>query len=90
MQYYADARNRGYLADPDDMAEQRFLLSQKYGYELPDLKGDPLRHVLLAAKDPRQVFFGLEPGWLVNLREAVVYRPTEPQLLRYYNALRSE
>ena len=83
--YYSDARKRGYLADPDVVARERLLLSQKYGYELPDLRRDPLRHVLLAEKDPRQIFFGLQPGWLVNLRDKVVYEPTDPDLLKYYH-----
>lgn len=87
IEYYTDARNRGYLADPDQIAKERFLLSQKYGYDLPDLRKDPLKHVLLAAKDPRQVFFGLEPGWLINLRDRVVYKPTDEKLLTYYRGM---
>jgi large subunit ribosomal protein L15 len=84
IEYYTDAKNRGYLADPDQIAKERLILAQKYGYELPDLKSDPLKHVLLAVKDPGQVFFGLEPGWLVNLRDKVVYKPTDERLQKYY------
>lgn len=87
IEYYTDARNRGYLADPDQIAKERFLLSQKYGYDLPDLTKDPLKHVLLAAKDPRQVFFGLEPGWLINLRDRIVYKPKDEKLLTYYRGM---
>lgn len=87
IQYYTDPKNRGYLADPDEIAKERLILAQKYGYELPDLDSDPLKHMLLAAKDPGQVFFGLEPGWLVNLRERVVYKPTDRRLLKYYSGV---
>lgn len=52
--YYADAANRGYLADPRRIAEERLVLAQKYGYELPDVEADPDRDMLLQSKDPRQ------------------------------------
>ena len=35
MKYYIDAKNRGYLAHPEKIAEERLILAQKYGYELP-------------------------------------------------------
>ena len=38
IEYYTDPKNRGYLADPDLIALERFKLAQKYGYELPDLQ----------------------------------------------------
>lgn len=28
IEYYSNPKNRGYLADPDDIAEERFILSQ--------------------------------------------------------------
>nr|SVE78139.1 EOG090X03LH [Daphnia lumholtzi] len=63
VEYYTDPKNRGYLADPDLVALERFKLAQKYGYELPDLKKDAeLLPMMLERKDPRQIFFGLNPG----------------------------
>ncbi|KAF2349056.1 hypothetical protein FHG87_020189, partial [Trinorchestia longiramus] len=75
IEYYTDPRNRGYLSDPDLVAEQRLVLSQKYGYKLVDLDTSPMKDMLLERKDPRQVFYGLQPGWLVNLADKVILKP---------------
>lgn len=42
--------------------------------------------MLTTRKDPRQVFLGLEPGWLVNLRDKVILRPTDEVLQAYYKS----
>ena len=42
IEYYTNAKNRGYLADPEDIARERVILAQKYGYELPDVNNDPM------------------------------------------------
>jgi len=85
IEYYTDAKTRGYLADPEKIAEERFVLSQKYGYELPDLSSDPQKDLLLTRKDPKQVFFGLQPGWVVSLRDKCILKPKDATLLEYYN-----
>jgi large subunit ribosomal protein L15 len=36
LEYYVNPANRGYLADPARVAEERLILAQKYGYEPPD------------------------------------------------------
>jgi len=79
IDFYSDPRNRGYLADPEDIAKERLLLAQKYGYKLPDENPYPKEQ-----KDPRQIFLGLEPGWIVNLKEKVILKTTDPELLEYY------
>jgi len=84
IDYYSDPKFRGYLADPDLIAEERLVLAQKYGYVLPDIEKDPQRDMLLMRKDPKQVFFGLEPGWVVSLRDKCVFKPKEEELLQYY------
>ncbi|OQR71724.1 39S ribosomal protein L15 [Tropilaelaps mercedesae] len=86
FEYYVDPVNRGYLADPKLIAEERLKLAQKYGYELPDLRQDPAFKMLTYRKDPRQVFDGLEPGWVVNLKDKTILRPTDPEYVKYYNA----
>jgi len=85
--YYTSAANRGYLAHPDEVAKERLVLAQKYGYQLPDLQSDPDRDMLLMRKDPLQVFDGLHPGWVVNLRDKQIYRlrQREEELHKYYN-----
>lgn len=84
IDYYSDPKNRGYLADPAEVAKERFILSQKYGYELPDISASQHRDMLLEQKDPRQIFYGLQPGWVVNLEDKVIMKPTDPELKEHY------
>ncbi|XP_061777473.1 large ribosomal subunit protein uL15m [Nerophis ophidion] len=84
--YYTHAENRGYLADPDQIQLARLALAQKYGYTLPDLSKDELFRMLSMRKDRRQIFFGLAPGWVVNMAEKKILKPTDEKVLRYYNS----
>uniref|UniRef100_A0A914R5W2 Large ribosomal subunit protein uL15m n=1 Tax=Parascaris equorum TaxID=6256 RepID=A0A914R5W2_PAREQ len=78
--YYTDAKNRGDLADPAKFPEARLELAQKYGYILPDVTKDEL------FKDPRQIFFGLAPGRVVNMADKKILKPTEENVLKYYSS----
>nr|CAG4638666.1 EOG090X0BG9 [Cyclestheria hislopi] len=82
VEYYTNPKNRGYLADPDLIATERFALSQKFGYKLPNLKENPNLPLFLERKDARQIFYGLEPGWVVSLRDKKIYAPENPELLK--------
>ncbi|XP_072808071.1 large ribosomal subunit protein uL15m isoform X2 [Vicugna pacos] len=84
--YYTDAKNRGYLADPAGFPEARLELAKKYGYVLPDITKDELFRMLSARKDPRQIFFGLSPGWVVNMADRKLLKPTDEDLLQYYSS----
>lgn len=84
--YYTDAENRGYLANPDKIQEARIALALKYGYVLPDISKDELYHMLSMRKGVRQLFFGLSPGWIVNMPEKKILKPTDEKLLEYYNS----
>lgn len=84
LPYYTDASNRGYLADPDQVRAARLRLAQKYGYSVPDVSTDELCEMLAQRKDPRQIFFGLWPGWVVNMAEKKILKPTDEKVLRYY------
>lgn len=84
IEYYTSAVNRGYLANPDQIRIERLKLAQKYGYVLPDLTKHPLKDMLAKRKDPRQIWYGLEPGWLVNMADQVVLKPTNKELIDYY------
>lgn len=86
VEFYTDARNRGYMADPDKIRMARVELSQKYGYLLPDLTNDPLYEMLTMRKDPRQVFLGLEPGWIVNMKDKVILKPVDEKWVSYYKS----
>lgn len=84
--YYKSAENRGYLAEPEEIQQARRALAQKYGYILPDISKDELCHMLAMRKDVRQIFFGLSPGWVVNMSEKKILKPTDEKLLQYYSS----
>ncbi|XP_049870279.1 39S ribosomal protein L15, mitochondrial [Pectinophora gossypiella] len=84
IEYYTSAQNRGYLADPEKVSKERLKLAQKYGYQLPELEKDPNYKMLSERKDPRQIFYGLEPGWVVNLKDNCILKPKSEELLRFY------
>jgi len=84
--YYTDAGNRGYLADPVKVSLERLKLSQKFGYELPDIKKDDQFTMLSYRKDPRQLFEGLQPGWVVNVKDKVVMKPIDSEYIQYYSS----
>ncbi|XP_072323864.1 large ribosomal subunit protein uL15m [Scyliorhinus torazame] len=84
--YYTDAQNRGYLADPAKIQGARMGLARKYGYILPDITKDEVYCMLRMRKDPRQIFFGLAPGWIVNLSEKKILKPTDEELCSYYSS----
>lgn len=86
LEYYTSAENRGYLADPEQIRIERLKLAQKYGYELPDLTNDPMKEVLAKRKDPRQLWYGLEPGWVVNLKDKTILKPADKEWIDYYKS----
>lgn len=86
IEYYSDPCKRGYLADPEKISRERLVLAQKYGYALPRIEDDPDYNMLVERKDPRQIFYGLHPGWVVNLKEKVILKPEDEELLKYYNS----
>ncbi|XP_076810187.1 large ribosomal subunit protein uL15m-like [Clavelina lepadiformis] len=79
--YYTDPKTRGYLTDPVQIREERQNLAEKYGYVLPDITEDEQFEMLTMKKDPRQIFFGLSPGWIVNLADETVIKPEEKYLV---------
>lgn len=84
LQYYSSAATRGYLADPEKISQERLVLAQKYGYELPKIEDDPDYEMLCERKDPRQLFYGLEPGWVVSLIDKAILKPKAKYLKKYY------
>ncbi|XP_076441317.1 large ribosomal subunit protein uL15m-like [Babylonia areolata] len=85
MAFYSSAATRGYLAGEEEVDAERQKLAQKYGYVLPDLASDPAGPMLRMRKDPGQLFYGLQPGWVVNLKDKVVLKPTSPEHLELYS-----
>lgn len=85
VSYYTDAANRGYLADLSAIMQARLQLAQKYGYKLPDVEdGDWLQTMLIRRKDPYQIWFGLEPGWIVSLADRCILKPTDAYIKEYF------
>ncbi|KAF5269162.1 hypothetical protein FQR65_LT02462 [Abscondita terminalis] len=86
IEYYTDPSKRGYLADPQEISRERLVLAQKYGYNLPIIENDSNYDMFQERKDPRQIFYGLHPGWVVNLKDKVILKPQDEELLQYYNS----
>lgn len=84
IDYYTDPKNRGYLADPKEVEVERQKLAQKYGYEIPVIDDEAKRQMLNVRKHIRQVFFGLQPGYVVNLKDREILEPTDKELREYY------
>lgn len=84
LEYYSSATSRGYLADPEKVSEERLVLSQKYGYVLPKIEDDPDYDMLMERKDPRQLFYGLEPGWVISLADKAILKPKMEYLKEFY------
>lgn len=55
-------------------------MAQKYGYELPKIEDDSQYGMFSEVKDPRQIFYGLEPGWVVNLADQTIIKPITDSL----------
>lgn len=75
IDYYTDPKSRGYLADPEQVSKERLVLAQKYGYELPPIEQDPNYEMLTQRKDPRQIFYGLNPGWVISVADRTIVKP---------------
>jgi large subunit ribosomal protein L15 len=86
LEYYLEAKNRGYLADKEKIEEARMELAQKYGYLLPDITKDPLYAMLSMRKHANQLWHGLEAGWVVNLKDRTILKPTNPDIKAYYQS----
>ncbi|XP_078041397.1 mitochondrial ribosomal protein L15 [Augochlora pura] len=84
LEYYSSAVTRGYLANPEEISKERLILSQKYGYALPKIENDPQYEMLVQRKDPRQLFYGLAPGWVISLKDKAILKPTAEYLKEYY------
>ncbi|KAF7997608.1 hypothetical protein HCN44_006179 [Aphidius gifuensis] len=84
LEYYSSPATRGYLADPDKISYERLVLAQKYGYTLPKIEDDPNYDIVTEKKDPRQIFYGLEPGWVISMKDKSILKPTADYLKEYY------
>lgn len=86
LEYYSSAATRGYLANPEAISQERLILSQKYGYKLPKIEDDSKYEMLVQRKDPRQLFYGLEPGWVISLKDKAILKPKAEYLKEFYSS----
>lgn len=84
IDYYTDPKNRGYLADPAEVKKERFKLAQKYGYEIPEIQDEAKREMMKLRKHKRQVFFGLQAGYVINLKDREILEPLDKDLRDFY------
>lgn len=84
IEFYTDPKQRGYLSNPDLVREERQRLAQKYGYKLIDPSS--ISPMFKLRKDPRQIFHGLEPGWLVNLKDQTILKPADEKYQQFYRS----
>ena len=40
--------------------------------------------MLTERKDPRQIFYGLEPGWVISLKDRTILKPKDKELQEFY------
>lgn len=84
IDYYTDPKNRGYLADPEAVEEERLKLAQKYGYEIPEITDETKLKCLKVQKHKHQVFYGLEAGYVINLKDKEILEPLDEELREFY------
>ncbi|KAI3389386.1 hypothetical protein SNEBB_001016 [Seison nebaliae] len=81
LDYYRNPENRGYLADPEEVTKHRKHLAQKYGYQL-NLREELME---MPRKMNHQLFHGLNGGWIVNLKDRSIIKPTSKQWKEFYS-----
>lgn len=86
FEYYTNPDFRGYLANPEKVKESRYKLAQKYGYEMPKYDEDPKKELFQFKKDPRQIYFGLSPGWIISLKDKVIIKPKDKKYVKFYRS----
>uniref|UniRef100_A0AC35TZR4 39S ribosomal protein L15, mitochondrial n=1 Tax=Rhabditophanes sp. KR3021 TaxID=114890 RepID=A0AC35TZR4_9BILA len=79
MEYYTNPKNRGYLADPKAVQEDREELAAKYGYVLQESVGQ-----VKETKKPNQIFVGIDSGSIVSLADKKIFAPKDETLKAYY------
>jgi large subunit ribosomal protein L15 len=79
---FTAGRSRGYLASAESIRQARIELAAKMGYEIDDDSSIETTNIV---KHPHQVFAGIEPGWVVNLADRTLMKPTDSRVLAYYN-----
>ncbi len=69
-----------------DFSKQKVKDTHNFGYDLPDFTNDSSKDLLAMRKDPRQIWYGLEPGWIVDLNDKVILKSTNEKLKEYYSS----
>jgi large subunit ribosomal protein L15 len=93
--FYSDPKKRGYLSNPEKIETARSELYKDHGrvYNREEYlknfenlekfeKSGNLTHGI--KKHPRQIFFGLDAGMLVNIKDKVVFEPVDEEVAEFY------
>lgn len=72
------------MADEQEIDQDRMEMAQKYGYQLPDVC-DRVKNLSTLPKSSQQIFYGLKPGWIINMPDKEIIKPTDPKLVEFYN-----
>ncbi|XP_075242408.1 large ribosomal subunit protein uL15m-like [Convolutriloba macropyga] len=67
IEYYTDPSHRGYLCSEEEINNAKKVLADKIGYE-----SGPDSNFACTKKGPRQIFFFLDPGMVINLKDKIV------------------
>lgn len=84
LEYYMDAKNRGYLCEEQEIEKERALSAQIRGYTLPP----PPSSAALKAVD--QVFHGIPSGSVVSLADRKVFVTKNELHREYYSSRRAD
>ena len=84
--YYSDPVKRGYLADPEQVEIARKQLYEDHGkvYDKDEFHKNFKMDPKSIKKHPRQIFYGLEAGMLVNIKDKVIYEPVTEEVEEFY------
>ena len=69
INYYTNPEVRGYLCNEKELLDARVRLGKKFGFD-----GTSRPSFGNVAKNPRQIFFGLNPGMVVNMPNKTVLK----------------
>jgi len=85
--YYSDPSKRGYLSDPEEIEAARKKLYEDHGkvYDKDEFhKHFEKIDSETMKKHPRQIFYGLDAGMLVNIKDKVIYEPVTEEVDEFY------
>ena len=84
--YYNDPKKRGYLCSLYEINQERLRTAESYGFDRcqETENSEKVSEILTyPRKHPRQIFFGLQPGMMVNLADQDIYMSKDEEIMEY-------